>query len=119
MHIPRRTRASSTTGFFPLTAGRSFDEIDPLQLGEYGIGNLVSAEAEIDFLSGPAAVRRYEGAVGRRRTDIGPGDIPPERCDVDFFSYRPPHLGAQGGVGAVRPWPFVPGGSPQAHKPSF
>jgi hypothetical protein len=50
-------------GFFP-DGSRSFEEIDRLQIGEKGAGNLIS-EGRGRLLSGAAAVRLYEGSAGR------------------------------------------------------
>ena len=33
-----------------------------------------------------------KGLPADRRTDKGEGDIPPERHEIGFFPYKPPHL---------------------------
>jgi len=35
-----------------------------------------------------------KGLPAERRTDVGAGEIAPERRGVDFFPYKPPHLAA-------------------------
>ncbi|MBV8936118.1 MAG: asparaginase [Alphaproteobacteria bacterium] len=80
-------------GFFP-DGSRSFEEIDRLQVGEHGVGNLISGKADIHFyrILPPSGYTR--GLSADHRTDIGSGDIPSERRGVDFFPYKPPHLAA-------------------------
>ena len=80
-------------GFFP-DGSRSFEEIDRLQVGEHGTGNLISGSAEIDFYRILPPAGYTKGLSADRRTDTGSGDIPPERRGVDFFPYKPPHLAA-------------------------
>src|ERR1700736_2088072 len=80
-------------GFFP-DGSRSFEEIDRLQIGEKGIGNRISANAEIDFYRILPPSGYTKGLPAERRTDAGAGDIPPERRGVDFFPYKPVHLSA-------------------------
>jgi L-asparaginase len=80
-------------GFFP-DGSRSFEEIDRLQIGEKGTGNLISGKAEVDFYRVLPPSGYTKGLPTDRRSDIGPGDIPPERRGVDFFPYKPPHLAA-------------------------
>jgi hypothetical protein len=46
--FPNAPEAKARQGFFP-DGSRSFEEIDRLQIGEKGTGNLISANAEIDF----------------------------------------------------------------------
>ena len=85
--------AKARQGFFP-DGSRSFEEIDRLQVGEKGTGNLISAKAEIDFYRVLPPSGYTKGLPTARRSDIGAGDIPPERRGVDFFPYKPPHLAA-------------------------
>jgi L-asparaginase len=65
-------------GFFP-DGSRSFEEIDRLHVGVDGVGNLISAKADVAF-------HRVlpPGGYTRRK----------ERRGVDFFPYKPYHLGA-------------------------
>jgi L-asparaginase len=85
--------AKARQGFFP-DGSRSFEEIDRLQIGEKGTGNLISANAEIDFYRVLPPSGYTKGLPAERRTDTGAGDIPPERRGVDFFPYKPAHLSA-------------------------
>src|SRR5271170_8008081 len=45
---PGAPEAKARQGFFP-DGSRSFEEIDRLQIGEKGVGNLISAHADVDF----------------------------------------------------------------------
>jgi L-asparaginase len=85
--------AKARQGFFP-DGSRSFEEIDRLQIGENGTGNLISAKAEIDFYRVLPPSGYTKGLAAERRTDTGSGDILRERRGVDFFPYKPPHLAA-------------------------
>jgi len=85
--------AQARQGFFP-DGSRSFEEIDRLQVGENGAGNLISAKAEIDFYRILPPSGYTKGLPADRRTDTGSGDIGPERRGADFFPYKPPHLAA-------------------------
>src|SRR6266851_2391307 len=80
-------------GFFP-DGARSFEEIDRLQIGEAGTGNLIAAKAEIDFYRILPPSGYTKGLPADQRTDTGTGDIPPERRGADFFPYKPTHLAA-------------------------
>jgi L-asparaginase len=83
--------AKARQGFFP-DGSRSFEEIDRLQIGEKGTGNLISGKAEVDFYRVLPPSGYTKGLPAERRTDIGDGDISPERRGVDFFPYKPAHL---------------------------
>src|SRR6201993_2584063 len=85
--------AKARQGFCP-DGSRSFEEIDRLQVGENGTGNLISAKAEIDFYRILPPSGYTKGLAADRRTDTGSGDIRPERRGADFFPYKPPHLAA-------------------------
>jgi L-asparaginase len=85
--------AKARQGFFP-DGSRSFEEIDRLQVGENGTGNLISATAEVDFYRVLPPSGYTKGLSEERRTDLGSGDILPERRGSDFFPYKPPHLAA-------------------------
>ena len=90
--FPDAPEPKARQGFFP-DGSRSFEEIDRLQIGEKGTGNLISAKAEVDFyrVLPPSG---YTKGLTDRRSDVGEGDIPPECRGVDFFPYKPPHLAA-------------------------
>jgi hypothetical protein len=91
--FPDAPEPKARQGFFP-DGSRSFEEIDRLQVGEHGIGNLISGKAEIDFYRILPPSGYTKGLAADRRTDTGSGDIPPERRGIDFFPYKPPHLAA-------------------------
>ncbi|HKM68745.1 MAG TPA: asparaginase domain-containing protein [Stellaceae bacterium] len=91
--FPGAPEAKARQGFFP-DGSRSFEEIDRLQIGEKGTGNLISANAEVDFYRLLPPSGYTKGLPADRRTDSGAGDIPPERRGVDFFPYKPAHLSA-------------------------
>jgi L-asparaginase len=91
--FPSAPEAKARQGFFP-DGSRSFEEIDRLQVGEKGTGNLISAKAEIDFYRILPPAGYTKGLSEERRTDAGTGDILPERRGADFFPYKPPHLAA-------------------------
>ena len=90
--FPDAPEPKARQGFFP-DGSRSFEEIDRLQIGEKGTGNLISAKAEVDFYRVLPLSGDTKGLTDRR-SDVGEGDIPPERRGVDFFPYKPPHLAA-------------------------
>jgi L-asparaginase len=90
---PGAPEAKARQGFFP-DGSRSFEEIDRLQIGEKGVGNLISALADIDFYRVLPPSGYTKGVPAGRRTDAGSGDIAPERRGADFFPYKPSHLGA-------------------------
>src|SRR6202158_3564234 len=88
---PLAPAAQARQGFFP-DGARSFEEIDRLQIGDAGTGNLIAAKAEIDFYrilppagytKGLPADRRTDTGIAAG-TDTGAGDIPPERRGADF-----------------------------------
>src|SRR5262249_15414116 len=85
--------AKARQGFFP-DGSRSFEEIDRLQIGENGTGNLISAKAEVNFYRILPPSGYTKGLPADRRTDTVAGDIRPESRGVDFFPYKPPHLAA-------------------------
>jgi L-asparaginase len=90
---PGAPEAQARQGFFP-DGSRSFEEIDRLQIGEDGTGNLISAKAEIDFYRVLPPSGYTRGLPAGSRSDTGEGDVAPERRGVDFFPYKPPHLAA-------------------------
>jgi hypothetical protein len=73
---------------------RGFEEIDRLSVGLKGVANAISARADVDFyrLLPPAGYTK--GLEHAKRSDVGEGDIQPERRGKDFFPYRPYHLAA-------------------------
>src|ERR1700720_3921065 len=91
--FPNAPEAKARQGFFP-DGSRSFEEIDRLQIGEKGIGNLISDKAEIDFYRVLPPAGYMKGLRAELRTDAGAGGIALESRGVDFFPYKPPHLAA-------------------------
>ena len=51
--------------------------------------NLISAKADVSFYRVLPPGGYTHGLPAERRTDVGDGDIPPERFGVDFFAYKP------------------------------
>ncbi|MDB5775482.1 MAG: L-asparaginase [Herbaspirillum sp.] len=82
-------------GFYP-DGSRSFEEIDRLEVSYAGIGNMISSKADVDFFRIMPPGGYTKGLPAAQRTDIGDGDIAPERRGEDFFSYRPYHLASTG-----------------------
>jgi L-asparaginase len=78
-------------GFFP-DGSRSFEEIDRLQIGVDGVGNLLSAMADFDFYRAMPPGGYRKGLSAAKRMDSGEGDIPAEMRGRDFFPYKPWHL---------------------------
>jgi L-asparaginase len=78
-------------GFYA-DGSRSFEEIDRLSIGMYGLGNLISSQADVDFYRVLPTAGYTKGLPAERRTDVGEGDIPSEIRSKDFFAYKPFHL---------------------------
>src|SRR6516164_8322900 len=91
--FPHAPETKARQGFFP-DGSRSFEEIDRLQIGDKGTGNLISSKAEVDFYRVLPPSGYTKGLPTDRRSDIGEGDIQSERRGADFFPYKPPHLAA-------------------------
>jgi L-asparaginase len=91
--FPDAPEAQARQGFLP-DGSRAFEEIDRLQIGEKGTGNLISGKAEIDFYRVLPPAGYTKGLPADRRTDVGTGDIAPEHRGTDFFPYKPPHIAA-------------------------
>ena len=77
--------------FFP-DGARLFEEIDRLGVSDEGIGCLLSGKAEFDFVRALPSGGYLTGRRAAERTDVGDGDIAPEKRGVDFFPYRPGYL---------------------------
>ncbi len=88
---PGAPEARSRQPFFPSPA-RLFEEIDRFGLGDDGVNGRLSRLADYDFYRMLPSGGYTKGLPAGRRTDIGEGDIPPERMGHDFFNYRPAHL---------------------------
>src|SRR5437867_13354955 len=78
--------------FYP-DGSRLFEEIDRLGVGEKGIGNLISARAEIDFYRVVPSSGYTKALAAKLRTDVGERDLAAEVRGRDFFRYRPYHFG--------------------------
>jgi L-asparaginase/Glu-tRNA(Gln) amidotransferase subunit D len=93
---PRASDEEARQPFFP-DGSRSFEEIDRLHVGDPGTGNLIGGKVDVDFyrVLPPGGYRK--GLPHAKRTDMGEGDIPPERRGANFFPYRPAHLLASPG----------------------
>src|SRR5439155_11792342 len=79
--FPSAPEAKARQGFFP-DGARSFEEIDRLQIGEKGTGNLISDKAEIVFYRVLPPAGYTKGLLAERRTDVGAGEIATERRGV-------------------------------------
>jgi L-asparaginase len=77
--------------FFP-DGARLFEEIDRLGVSDEGIGCLLSGKAEFDFVRALPSGGYLTGRRADERTDVGDGDIAPEKRGIDFFPYRPGYL---------------------------
>ena len=79
--------------FFP-DGFRSFEEIDRLSIGMDGHASLISAIADVDFYRIAPPGGYTKGISAKARTDIGIGDIEPEKKGRHFFPYRPFYMPA-------------------------
>jgi L-asparaginase len=74
--------------FYP-DASQIVADIDRYGIDGSGHNNLLSAQADFDFVR-PAPSGGYtKGQPAAERTDVGVGDIPPETLGEDFFAYTP------------------------------
>jgi hypothetical protein len=90
---PSAPEQKSRQGFYP-DGARIFEEIDRLAIGEKGLSNLISSRADVDFYRALRPAGYTKGLASVDRTDVGKGDIAPERRGRDFFPYKPYHLDA-------------------------
>lgn len=74
--------------FFP-DAARLFEEIDRLEIGADGLGDQLARRAAFDFFRAAPSGGYRKGLPEEERTDVGIGDVSPERLGEDFFPYRP------------------------------
>ena len=91
--FPDAPAEQSRQSFFP-DGSRSFEEIDRLSVGPAGVGNLISARAEVDFYRVLPPSGYQKGLPAAERTDVGDGDIGAELLGRDYFPYRPRNLRA-------------------------
>src|SRR5262245_17608825 len=89
---PGASEQQARQPFYP-DGSRLFEEIDRLGVGEKGIGNLISSQADVDFYRAVPSSGYTKGLQAALRTDVGEGDIAAEVRGRDFFPYRPYHLG--------------------------
>jgi hypothetical protein len=89
--FPGAPAEKSRQPYFP-DGSRSFEEIDRFGIGEDGHGNQISSKADVDFYRVIPPSGYTKGLPAAARTDVGEGDIPPERLGRDFWAYRPVHL---------------------------
>jgi L-asparaginase len=88
---PLAAAEQSRQPFYP-DASRLFEEIDRLGIGDEGVANLLSSKALFDFYRAVPSGGYTKGLPAFARTDMGVGDLAPERLGQDFFPYRPAHL---------------------------
>ncbi len=88
---PGAPEAQARQPFYP-DGARVFEEINRLGVGEKGTGNLISSRADVDFFRVFPPAGYTKGLPAGQRTDLGDGDIGPERRGRQFFPYRPYHL---------------------------
>ena len=74
--------------FYP-DASRLFEEIDRLGVGDDGRAGQLSSRADYDFYRAVPSGGYTHGLPATERTDVGDGDLRPERLGVDFFPYLP------------------------------
>lgn len=88
---PGASPAESRQPFYP-DASRIVEEIDRLGVGEHGTGGLLATLADYDHFRVLPSGGYSRGLPAKRRTDVGEGDVTPERIWEDYFPYRPSHL---------------------------
>ncbi len=74
---------------FYADSARLVEEIDRFGVSDSGHGNLLSARAEFDHFRAAPSGGYASGLPAAQRTDVGAGDIAPEKRGHDFFPYRP------------------------------
>lgn len=73
-------------------AARLFEEIDRLMVDPRGRAGRLARLAEFDHLRAAPSGGYRSGLSAEQRTDVGEGDLPPERLGEDFFPYLPAEL---------------------------
>ncbi len=89
--FPQAPADKSRQPFYP-DGARLFEEIDRLGIDADGVANMLSSKADFDFLRAVPSGGYTRGLPVSARTDVGAGDIAPEKLGRDFFPYRPTHL---------------------------
>ena len=95
---PGAPEEGARQGFYP-DGSRSFEEIDRLSVDDAGHASMISSRANVDFYRGIPPGGFKKGLASHLRSDVGDGDIPPERRGEHFYPYKPFHLTS----GATRP----------------
>ena len=98
--FPLAPTENSRQAYYP-DGSRIFEEIDRFGITDDGSGNHISRKAHIDIFRVLPSGGYTKGLKAAERTDVGEGDIPPERLGRDFFAYRPVHLAASPPRGAM------------------
>ncbi|MGN6127973.1 MAG: asparaginase domain-containing protein, partial [Humibacter sp.] len=83
--------SAARQGFFP-DGSRSFEEIDRLGIADDGTASAISSRADVDFYRVAPPAGYTKGLPAEERTDVGEGDIQPERRGTHFNGYKPVHL---------------------------
>lgn len=86
--------------FYP-DASRIVEEIDRLGLDETGKANMLSSKADFAYFRAAPSGGYKHGQPAAARTDVGEGDIPPEKMHEDFWAYRPVHLRSEPPMAAL------------------
>jgi L-asparaginase len=89
--FPEAPQTQARQPFYPDPA-RLFEEIDRFGLSHDGVGNLLGAQADFDFIRVAPSGGYKKGLSAELRTDVGEGAIAPERLGYNFFNYKPAHL---------------------------
>jgi hypothetical protein len=92
--FPQSPAEKTRQPFYP-DASRLFEEIDRFGIDEDGVASMLSSKADFDFHRAAPSAGYTKGLPSAARTDVGTGDIAPERLGRDFFPYRPTHLRAE------------------------
>lgn len=83
--------ATARQTFYP-DAARLFEEIDRFGIGADGSNNLLRSKADFDFVRAAPSAGYRRGLPAENRSDLGSGDISPERAGRDYFGYGAPGL---------------------------
>ncbi|MGH7334281.1 MAG: asparaginase domain-containing protein [Candidatus Rokuibacteriota bacterium] len=92
--FPQSPSEKTRQPFYP-DGSRLFEEIDRLGIDEDGVASMLSSKAEFEFHRAAPSAGYTKGLPAAARTDVGAGDIPPERLGHHFFPYRPVNLRAE------------------------
>jgi hypothetical protein len=87
--------AAQTRQCFYPDASRIYEEIDRFGVSGGGEANMLSSMATYEFFRPAPSAGWRKGRSAALRTDVGEGDIAPEKWGEDFFMYFPRHLQAE------------------------